>query len=155
MRKVTLVKRCPPRSVEIAALALFWATLTLTFQLPSAWGHDPQDLVFGQVGVDERLGERVPTELSFTDQKGQQVQLSRYFTGGPVLLTLNYFSCPTLCPLTAFSISRRPVVVSGPKRTKAASETTTARSATAMPQGRKNAGRFRFVAVASGALVSG
>ena len=94
-----MVKRCPPRSVEIAALALFWATLTLTFQLPSAWGHDPQDLVFGQVGVDERLGERVPTELSFTDQKGQQVQLSRYFTGGPVLLTLNYFSCPTLCPL--------------------------------------------------------
>jgi protein SCO1 len=72
----------------------------LAAMLPSAArGHDPQDRVFAQIGVDERPGARLPTELSFYDQTGKPVQLSRYFTGGPVILTLNYYACPTLCPL--------------------------------------------------------
>ena len=74
--------------------------LTLAFLSHStASAHDPQDLIFDKVGVEERLGEPIPTDLAFLDQTGETVRLSRYFTGGPVILTLNYFSCPTLCPL--------------------------------------------------------
>jgi protein SCO1 len=66
---------------------------------PPAAAHDPQDLVLQQVGVDERLGAAIPGELSFRDQYGKNVRLSDYFSGGPVILTLNYYACPTLCPL--------------------------------------------------------
>jgi protein SCO1/2 len=86
-------------SVITAVKLLLWALALAALPPSLARAHDPQDLVFDKVGVDERLGKPIPTELSFTDQSGQPVQLSRYFTGGPVILTLNYYSCPTLCPL--------------------------------------------------------
>jgi protein SCO1 len=70
-----------------------------TLLAPPAGSHDPQDLVFEQVGVEERLGQLIPAELYFQDQAGRTVQLSSYFTGEPVILTLNYYACPTLCPL--------------------------------------------------------
>lgn len=100
MQNLGPVDHPPSRAPGIAAVALFLVTLAFAALLPScARAHDPQDLVFDRVGVDERLGERIPTDLTFTDQTGTSVQLSRYFTGEPVILTLNYFSCPTLCPL--------------------------------------------------------
>ena len=68
---------------------------------PSAAGaHDPQDAILGEAGVDERLGVRVPADIAFTDASGKTVLLGDYLRGGPVLLTLNYFTCPMLCPLT-------------------------------------------------------
>jgi protein SCO1 len=81
------------------AAPMLAASLALLFVAPAARAHDPQDLVLEQVGVDEKPGGRLPTDLTFTDQTGKAVQLSRYFTGSPVILTLNYYSCPTLCPL--------------------------------------------------------
>jgi len=81
----------------LAALLLIPAFLTL---LPrSAGAHDPQDEVLQQVGVDERLGQPIPTGLRFRDQTGKKVRLADYFTGGPAIVTLNYYACPTLCPL--------------------------------------------------------
>jgi protein SCO1 len=61
--------------------------------------HDPQDELLTKVGVDEKAGAAIPLQLLFTDQGGRTVQLSRYFTGGPVILSLNYYSCPTLCSI--------------------------------------------------------
>jgi len=75
-------------------------TLCFTAQLPSpASAHEMKDLSLEQVGVDEKLGRRIPTDISFRDQTGKSVQLSRFFTGVPVIFTLNYYACPTLCPL--------------------------------------------------------
>jgi protein SCO1 len=54
-------------------------------------------------GVDivEKLGERVPRDLTFTDQDGKTVKLGDLLGDGkPVLLTLVYFKCPMLCSLT-------------------------------------------------------
>jgi protein SCO1/2 len=54
-------------------------------------------------GVDivEKLGERVPGELTFTDETGKHVKLADYLHDGkPVLLTLVYYRCPMLCSLT-------------------------------------------------------
>lgn len=51
-----------------------------------------------EVTVEEHLGERVDLSLQFTDHAGQSVTLGEYFDDGkPVLLTLNYYSCATLC----------------------------------------------------------
>jgi protein SCO1/2 len=52
------------------------------------------------VGVDQKLGEQIPTGLSFKNEQGETVSLGRYFDGStPVILTLNYHTCPMLCGL--------------------------------------------------------
>ena len=83
-----------------AQTVLLLAALAMSAVFPSpARAHDPQDQVLEQVGVDERLGARLPEGLAFRDQNGRAVLLDDYFTGMPVIVTLNYFACPTLCPL--------------------------------------------------------
>ena len=49
------------------------------------------------VGVDQKLGEQVPLNLTFRDETGKAVQLSQYFGDKPVILSLVYFNCPMLC----------------------------------------------------------
>lgn len=54
--------------------------------------------ILKEVGVEQRLGEQVPLDLSFRDEAGRTVQLSEYFKKGrPVVLTLVYYECPMLC----------------------------------------------------------
>ncbi len=75
--------------------------------------HTLQDEALPDVGVDEKLGARVPLDLAFVDQDGRQVRLSDYFSGGPVILTLNYYSCPTLCPLVFRNLSNTISAIKG------------------------------------------
>lgn len=49
------------------------------------------------VGIDQKLGERVPLDLRFKDEQGQEVELGKYFGERPVILSLVYFGCPMLC----------------------------------------------------------
>lgn len=62
--------------------------------------RDPADEILRQIGVDEKPGARVPAELTFTDTAGRPVRLGDFLGGGPVILTLNYYACPMLCPMT-------------------------------------------------------
>ncbi|MFO7566325.1 MAG: SCO family protein [Enhygromyxa sp.] len=60
-----------------------------------------------QVAVDETLGGYLDKNLSFVDHDGREVQLGDYFDGErPVLVTLNYFRCPTLCNLQLNALTR-------------------------------------------------
>jgi protein SCO1/2 len=53
-----------------------------------------------EVSVSEQLNQQVDPALSFTDYTGRDVRIGDYFSDGkPVLLTLNYYSCATLCSL--------------------------------------------------------
>jgi len=50
------------------------------------------------VGIDQRLNEQVPLNLTFKDEQGKTVRLGDYFEKGrPVILNLVYFQCPMLC----------------------------------------------------------
>jgi protein SCO1/2 len=52
------------------------------------------------VGIDEKLEAQVPQDLVFTDPNGAEVKLGDLFDGErPVILTMNYASCPQLCGL--------------------------------------------------------
>jgi protein SCO1/2 len=52
------------------------------------------------IDVIEHVDERLPLDLRFTNERGVHVKLGDYFTGErPVILTLNYSSCPLLCSL--------------------------------------------------------
>jgi len=58
-------------------------------------GITPNELK--KVSFDQNLGIQVPLDLPFRDETGRAVQLSQYFTGRPVILTLVYYQCPMLC----------------------------------------------------------
>jgi len=49
------------------------------------------------VGIDQKLDQQVPLDLTFHDETGRAVPLSSYFHGKPVLLALVYYRCPMLC----------------------------------------------------------
>ena len=51
------------------------------------------------VGLDQRLGDQVPRDLVFRDERGDPVSLDRYFGDRPVILALVYYECPMLCSL--------------------------------------------------------
>jgi protein SCO1/2 len=51
------------------------------------------------VAFDQRLGAQVPLSLQFIDELGRPVRLSDVIRDKPVILTLAYFRCPSLCTL--------------------------------------------------------
>lgn len=55
----------------------------------------PQEL--RGVGIEQRLGEQVPLDLTFRDEDGREARLGQYFQGRPVILVLAYYRCPMLC----------------------------------------------------------
>ena len=80
--------------------------LALILLLPAAArAEDPQDRMLREVGVDEKPGAAVPADLPFVDAAGNPVRLGDFLRDGPVLLTLNYYTCPMLCPLTFRSLA--------------------------------------------------
>jgi protein SCO1/2 len=56
--------------------------------------------VLQEIGFDQRLGDRVPLDLAFTDETGRSVKLSDYFGKKPVVLSLVYYECPMLCTIS-------------------------------------------------------
>jgi len=49
----------------------------------------------------EKPNARVPLDLQFTDERGQNVRLADYFKPDrPVILSLVYYNCPSICNLT-------------------------------------------------------
>lgn len=87
------------RIAAVALLALIWVTAPPR-SLEAHPVHDPQDDIIESIGVDEKLGGAIPRDTVFRNAKGDEVRLGDYLRGGPALLTLNYYTCPMLCPLT-------------------------------------------------------
>ena len=55
---------------------------------------------FEGVRIDEKMGDTIPLDLTFRNEQGEAVSLGQYFDGDrPVMLTLNYYDCPMLCPM--------------------------------------------------------
>jgi protein SCO1/2 len=85
-------------------VAAAWITAVFAVSFPcllDAHGvYDPQDDILASIGVDENLGGAVPRDALFRTHMGEEVHLGDYVTGAPTLLTLNYYTCPMLCPLT-------------------------------------------------------
>ncbi|MCA9699599.1 MAG: SCO family protein [Myxococcales bacterium] len=60
-----------------------------------------------EVSVDEMLSAQLDMDLTFVDHDGKTVKLGDYFDGEhPVLITLNYYRCPTLCSLQLNGLTR-------------------------------------------------
>ncbi len=87
----------PRLAAAIAAASLSLAGLAGAGQ--STFNEDlPPEL--GGVDIVERLGERLPLDAEFVDDRGETIRLGSLFDGErPVLLQLGYFRCPLLCNL--------------------------------------------------------
>ena len=95
--------RAPNRN---SCLAVIVAALTVAAIPASAqYMHEPKEAItqntpipiLQQVGIDQRIGQRVPLDLVFRDETSKSVALRSYFGRRPVLLTLVYYQCPMLC----------------------------------------------------------
>jgi protein SCO1/2 len=49
-----------------------------------------------EIGIDEKLGQQIPLNLSFLDETGKAVTLKELINK-PTILTLVYFRCPGIC----------------------------------------------------------
>lgn len=59
-----------------------------------------------RIDVVEHLGDTLPMDLIFTNDRGETLPLGTYFNQGkPVLLVLGYYECPMLCNLVFNGIS--------------------------------------------------
>ena len=83
-----------------AVLVTFLFSVCFPRMLDAHGVHDPQDDILESIGVDEKLGGTVPLDAVFRNHMGEEVRLGDYIKDGPVLLTLNYYTCAMLCPLT-------------------------------------------------------
>lgn len=98
MNNHSIHRRSSSRARAAALLAPIVAVVgSAAAQLPA---HQTPPEMEG-VGITEMLGDRVPLELTFTDESGETVELGSFFQPGkPVILTLNYYTCPQLCHQT-------------------------------------------------------
>jgi protein SCO1/2 len=53
--------------------------------------------ILQRVGIDQKLNQQVPLDLTFRDETGRSVPLRSFFGQRPVILTLVYYQCPMLC----------------------------------------------------------
>ena len=74
--------------------------------------HTTLPPIFNDVGFDQRLNEQVPPDLVFRDETGRSVRLGDYFGGKPVILSLIYYNCTTLCPMILDGLVRSLTPVS-------------------------------------------
>jgi len=98
----------PRRRRRLVVAAAVFLAVAWAVSFPRSPGahavNDPQDDILRSIGVDEKLGGAVPRDAVFRNAKGEEVRLGDYLRGGPALLTLNYYTCPMLCPLTLRSL---------------------------------------------------
>ncbi len=97
----------------IVLLAAAW---TAAFSLPvPCFAHveETPDNILASIGVEEHLGGEVPSGLLFRDEEGKPVRLGDFYGKGPVVLTLNYFTCSMLCPITLRNLLETASGVSG------------------------------------------
>ena len=83
---VSFVQDCTKKII----IAAFFSAVLLAGT--AAGQHTPKS------GIDEMVGQPVPRDLIFFDERGEQVYL-RQLTDKPALISFVYFSCSSRCPL--------------------------------------------------------
>ncbi len=65
-----------------------------------------QPTILNDVGIDQKLGQQVPGDLSFRDDMGRPVHLGDYFGKRPLILALVYYKCPMLCTMVLNDLTK-------------------------------------------------
>ena len=81
------------------ALAVAFAALALPSAPPRSCSDPMQSVgvrpdLLKEVGIDQKLNQQVPLDLTFRDEHGQTVQLSQYFGQKPVISDAGLLQLP-------------------------------------------------------------
>jgi protein SCO1/2 len=95
---------CPLPSISLIRMrARFVSKVVILFigaiffqNAVNAHVEQPKDVSL--IGIDEKLGQRIPLDLSFYDEKGNPVTL-RQLIHTPTIVALVYLHCPNVCSL--------------------------------------------------------
>lgn len=68
-------------------------TLTAAF----AGAQDSQSKLTKQMGITQKIGDRIPLDVPFKDEAGNDVKFGDLFHGRPILLVPIFFTCKTMC----------------------------------------------------------
>lgn len=89
--------------MNLTALTLLCGLAVLTAYyagMGTAAADQPLPPELRGIAIEERLGQSIALDVPLVDHTGAQVKLADYFQAKrPVILVLNYYSCPTLCSL--------------------------------------------------------
>ena len=92
------LRTCFGPHIWVGVVAVLMGTVAIDSVRGERKEAPPEDLL--EVGVTEHLNDKIPLDLQFLDHQARPVTLAEYFDGErPVVLTLNYSSCPMLCSL--------------------------------------------------------
>src|SRR6266478_7003289 len=92
--------RKPGRLPHIAILTLLAVQLLPAQNLLRPPTNPPSSVrpaALKNVGIDQKLNNRVPLDLHFRNETGRDVRLAEFFTTRPVIITPVYYGCPMLC----------------------------------------------------------
>jgi len=89
----------------LAVCLLLTAYCSLLTPVRAQYGRPPESSLpqggtpemLKAVGIEQRLNNKVPLDLSFRDEAGREVRLGEYFGKKPVVISLVYYNCPMLC----------------------------------------------------------
>ena len=114
MTRRRFVASTKPASVIGRRFAALLAVSTLAWTDP-AWALGPQsgmpptasdqgpkqgpDALLDKVGIVQKLGQKLPLDLRFTDSENREVVLGELIGERPVVLALVYYECPMLCTM--------------------------------------------------------
>ncbi|MBM4346520.1 MAG: SCO family protein, partial [Deltaproteobacteria bacterium] len=79
-------------SLFLGLLFLF----SLLFPQPTLYSHVDHPKEEKGIGIDEKLGQVIPLDLTFRDETDHPVPLKKLI-GHPTILALVYYSCPDVC----------------------------------------------------------
>lgn len=88
--------------IQKYALSLTWTMIIYIVYVAGASAQVAKESDRQLEGIDviEKLGDTIPLDMTFVDDKGDSVTLGKYFNQGkPVLLMMGYYECPMLCNL--------------------------------------------------------
>ena len=91
-----------------ALLAWVVSGATVLATVAPAFGQSSGTLPpqFEGIGLDQRIGAEPSRDLVFRNEDGDEVALGQYFDGTrPVLLTLIYHECPTMCNMVLHGLT--------------------------------------------------
>ena len=104
MQQVNPTRKGWTQAVQVAAAAallcsasVLWAQVSRYDEKETGPVNDKPPAILKGVGIAQNLNAQLPLSLAFTDDHGQQVQLSSYFGKKPAILALVYYQCPMLC----------------------------------------------------------
>jgi protein SCO1 len=94
--------RAKPARVFIAATALLAGAFCAPRAAEAQFQYPTQNIgvrpeLLKDVGIDQKLNDSIPLDLTFRDEAGQTVKLAQFFGAKPVILSLVYYDCPMLC----------------------------------------------------------